>query len=161
PSFVLRPALLFRRSSGFIISRHRANCQSRYWGRRRMGNPGHGISEESEERGGASVEDLWYIRLLGQLCAERGGQCFTRFRTKKTAALLAYLAYHSGCSHLRESLIEQLWPDDDPEAAHNRFRVALTSLRRQLEPPDVPPGSVLLADRTHVRLHDAACTTDV
>ena len=56
------------------------------------------------------------------------------------AVLLAYLAYHSHRSHPREELIEFLWPESDPRAGSVSFRTALASLRRQLEPPDIPPG---------------------
>jgi class 3 adenylate cyclase len=39
--------------------------------------------------------------------------------------------------------------------------VALSSLRHQLEPPGVPQGAVLIADRNSVKLNPAAVTTDV
>ena len=41
------------------------------------------------------------------------------------------------------------------------LRVAIASLRRQLEPPPVPPGSVLVADRSFVGLNPAAFRCDV
>jgi DNA-binding SARP family transcriptional activator len=41
------------------------------------------------------------------------------------------------------------------------LRQALSSLRGQLEPPGVPAGSVLFADRHTVRLNPDAVTTDV
>ena len=46
------------------------------------------------------------------------------------------------------------------EAGQASLRTALSSLRRQLEPPGVPPGSVLVADRSQVRLNPAAAVTD-
>lgn len=39
--------------------------------------------------------------------------------------------------------------------------MALTSLRRQLEPPDVPAGVVLRANRFTVQLNPVAVVTDV
>jgi predicted ATPase/DNA-binding SARP family transcriptional activator/Tfp pilus assembly protein PilF len=103
----------------------------------------------------------WRIILLGRLRAEGDGQLLERFRSQKTGALLATLAYFLHRSHLRDALIEWLWPGDDPQAGRNRLSVALSSLRQQLEPPGVPAGSVLIADRTSIRLNPEAITTDV
>ena len=98
---------------------------------------------------------------MGRLCMERDGVFVTHFRTLKAGALLAYLAYHCRQSHPRDALIERFWPDISLEAAHNNFRVVLSMLRRCLEPPDLKPGSVLIADRSHVQIHPPACRTDV
>src|SRR5712691_6865457 len=103
----------------------------------------------------------WRIELLGGLRVVRSDGTITRFQTQKTGALLAYLAYHRHRSHPREELIEWLWPEQEVEAGRNRLRLALKSLRRQLEPPDVAPGSVILADRTVVQINPVTVTTDV
>src|SRR5438128_1229170 len=103
----------------------------------------------------------WRIQLLGGLRAESADRAVTRFRTRKTAALLAYLAYYCDRSHPREVLRELLWPEEDPATTRPKLRVALSSLRRQLEPPGVPPGAVVGADRTSVRLNPETCATDV
>jgi predicted ATPase/DNA-binding SARP family transcriptional activator len=103
---------------------------------------------------------LWAIQLLGGLAARRSGQEVTRFRTQKAASLLATLAFHAA-PQPRETLIELLWPETEPEAGRHNLSNALSFLRRALEPPGVPPGSVLLADRPSVRLNPAAFTTDV
>jgi len=39
------------------------------------------------------------IQLLGSLCVTQGSQTIMRFRTQKTAALLAYLAYYLKSTH--------------------------------------------------------------
>src|SRR5438309_4773237 len=103
----------------------------------------------------------WRIELLGWLRAAQGGRVVARFQTQKTAALLAYLAYHRRRSHPREALVELLWPGCEPEAGRNSLRQALSSLRRQLEPPGVPAGAVIVANRGSVELNPAAVTTDV
>ena len=72
------------------------------------------------------------ISLLGGLQFGSGQQVITRFRTQKTATLLAYLALHRGLQP-REVLADLLWPDDAPEAARHSLRMALSSLRNQLE----------------------------
>ncbi len=98
--------------------------------------------------------------MLGWLRAEQSGRVITRFRTYKTGALLAYLAYHPR-PHPREHLIGMLWPDDTSDAGRNSLSKALSSLRNQLEPPGVPTGTVLRADRATIELNRSACTTDV
>ena len=56
----------------------------------------------------SSLHRPWSVRLLGGLCVERPGQVITRFRTRKTAALLAYLAFYRHRSHPRDLLVEIL-----------------------------------------------------
>lgn len=104
---------------------------------------------------------LWRITLLGGLSLIRGDRVLIRFRTQKTALLLAYLAHYRHRIHRRDELIELLWPDSSPEGGRDSLSVALSSLRRQLEPPGVPHGAVLLADRVSVGLSPATVTTDV
>src|SRR5205823_1974898 len=101
----------------------------------------------------------WRIELLGGLCARRGEQRVSHFRTRKTAELLAYLAYFQQRSHPRELLADLLWPEADPEASRHNLSMALSFLRRLLEPPGVADGSVIVADRVGVRLDPAALRT--
>jgi DNA-binding SARP family transcriptional activator len=101
------------------------------------------------------------IEMLGGLRLVRGDEAITRFRTQKTAALLACLALYQRRPHAREELIERFWPEDDFETARHKLNVAVSSLRPQLEPPGVPDGAVLVTDRLSVGLNPAAITTDV
>lgn len=100
----------------------------------------------------------WRIHLLGSLRAVRGDETVTRFRSQKTAELLAYLAYFRQRCHPREILVELLWPEYDLDAGRHSLSVALSSLRHQLEPPGSAAGSVLQADRFSVRLHPQTAT---
>ncbi|HZP82590.1 MAG TPA: tetratricopeptide repeat protein [Chthonomonadaceae bacterium] len=109
----------------------------------------------------ATTDARCRIEMLGSLRVIQGAREITRFRTQKTASLLAYLACHLQHAHPREVLIESFWPDATPEAGRTSLRVALNSLRNQLEPPGTPVGSVLMADRASVGLNPAAVTTDV
>jgi predicted ATPase/DNA-binding SARP family transcriptional activator len=104
---------------------------------------------------------MWTVQLLGGLNANNGEHILTRFRTQRTRALFAYLAYFRRKAHLREALIEWLWPDADIASAQHNLRNALSSLRRQLEPPATPAGTVLLTDRLSVQLNPDALVTDV
>ena len=104
---------------------------------------------------------LWRIELFGGLRVGSGERVMTRFRTHKTASLLAYLALFPERPHSREELCDLLWPEADLDAGRMNLRVALSSLRRQMEPPGTPHGSVLVADRSNIHLNPAVCTTDI
>lgn len=107
------------------------------------------------------------IEMLGGLKVVHAGRAgeearaVTRFATHKTAALLAYLAYYlKQPAHPRELLADMLWPEAASEAGRASLRAALASLRRQLEPPGISPGSVLIADRFAARLNPLTVATD-
>src|SRR5580693_7560593 len=103
---------------------------------------------------------IWTIQLLGGLVAHGPQGRVRRFRSQKSASLLAYLAFHQA-PQPRETLIALLWPDTDVEVSRHNLSMALSFLRHQLEPPGVPPGSVIIADRFSVRLNPAAVIVDV
>jgi predicted ATPase/DNA-binding SARP family transcriptional activator/Tfp pilus assembly protein PilF len=105
------------------------------------------------------LEERWRITLCGGLVMRQGVQVITRFRTQKTGLLLAYLALNGERVHGREELAELFWPDS--ERPLHSLRLALASLRQQLEPPGVGQGQVLAASRTHVGLAAGTVRTDV
>ncbi|WP_394796797.1 BTAD domain-containing putative transcriptional regulator [Armatimonas sp.] len=70
------------------------------------------------------------VRLLGRLSVAQGDEVVTHFRTQKTAALLAFLAFHSGNSQSREELIERFWPESELEQGRMSLRTALSALRK-------------------------------
>ena len=105
-------------------------------------------------------EAPWKINLFGRLTAERGDHKITRFRTEKTALLLATLARDPHRAQRRDELAERLWPDQPTESGRNALRVALTALRHFLEPEPEDRGTVLIADRHDVRLDPDHFTTD-
>src|SRR5437870_5533078 len=99
--------------------------------------------------------------MLGGLRLEQPDGTTTRCRPRKIAGLLAYLAYYRQRGHPREELIEVFWPEDDLATARHKLSVALSALRRELEPEGVPDSSVLVADRVTVALSPGAVSTDV
>lgn len=103
----------------------------------------------------------WRIELFGGLQVQHGDRVLSRFATRKTGALLGYLAYHLGQNIPRSVLIEIFWEDKEPAQGSQSLRHALSSLRRQLEPPGTSPGTVIEADRFRVRLNFDTVTTDV
>jgi DNA-binding SARP family transcriptional activator len=104
---------------------------------------------------------VWRIELFGGLRAHRGLEILSDFGTRKADSLLAYLALHPNQALPRKLLAEQLWPDEDYEATRDRFRQALSAVRRGLEPEGAPPNSALIADRAEVRLAISGLSTDV
>ena len=101
------------------------------------------------------------IELFGGLRVQQGERVITRFRTQKTASLLACLAYHVERAHTREVLAELLWPEHTPQSGRLNLNTALHSLRKQLEPPGVPAGAVIISNRFLVQLNPDAVTVDV
>lgn len=108
---------------------------------------------------------IWHIRLLGNLAVESISEehrsLDTRFRTRQTASLLAYLAYFSDKAHPREALIDIFWPDADIKSGRGRLSLALNALRTQLETDNHGGGTVILADSFAVRLNAHLIRTDV
>lgn len=101
------------------------------------------------------------IELFGGVRIVQHGTTISRFQTLRTAALLGYLTLHAGQNIPREYLAEILWPEGEPDAIRNRLNQAVSSLRRQIEPPGVVPESILKSDRLAVRIVADAIVTDV
>jgi DNA-binding SARP family transcriptional activator len=104
---------------------------------------------------------IWRIEMFGGLRAIRGDCVVRQFSTRRTASLLACLAFYPDRSHSRDILAEQLWPNEEENAVRNRLRQALTSLRHILEPDGLQTGAVLIASRSDVRLAPSSFSTDV
>lgn len=99
-------------------------------------------------------------QLLGEFQVQVGGQPLYRFRTHKSAQMLAYLLRYPE-RHPRERLRALFWGELPYDAAQNNLRVSLAHLRRLLEPSGIPAGSVLWSDRRCVGLNPSAIETDV
>lgn len=106
------------------------------------------------------MENTWNVILFGGLEATWNRQPI-HFATRRTAAVFAFLAYHRGKVFPRDTLAEKFWPDNNTEAARNSLRVALSHLRKHVEPNGVTPGSILVANRSTVSLSSHAVATDV
>lgn len=83
-----------------------------------------------------------HIYLLGPFRISVGDRKIAAgdWRNRKARTLLQYMAYELPKGYIpREVLTELLWPEDDPQKTKNRFHVAMTALRKVLE-PDLPDG---------------------
>lgn len=78
-----------------------------------------------------------------------------------SASLLACLALEPGRFHRREVLVDQIWPETDPQEGRQRLRQALYTLRRQLEPHLGSTRDLFIADRSRLALRASSIDTDV
>jgi DNA-binding SARP family transcriptional activator len=75
-----------------------------------------------------------YLRLFGAFqFGNEEGRVFS-LATKKTKALLSYLAYHAGQAHQRAKLAALLWEDSGEMQARESLRQSLSLLRKVLSP---------------------------
>jgi DNA-binding SARP family transcriptional activator len=98
------------------------------------------------------------LTLLGGFEARLGDGPPLALPTRKTQALLAYLALPPGRAHPRDKLAALLWGDLGDAAARNSLRQALFALRRALAPAD-PPCLAIESDT--LALHPAGVEVDV
>ena len=95
------------------------------------------------------------IRLLGEMEVLRGAERLDLPRSKKTRALLAYLAL-TGRVHRRERLCELLWDvPDDPRGA---LRWSLSRIRALTQETETP---ILVADRAAIHFDPGSASVDL
>lgn len=100
------------------------------------------------------------VEMFGGVRLRVGGRD-VRLPTRKTAALLAFLAHPAGREHPREVLVETFWPDSEPESGRKSLGVALSALRQALEPDEADRGTILRSGRISVSLNPELVTTDL
>jgi len=104
----------------------------------------------------ASGPGRWVaIRSLGAFSVQRhdGPVASGEWQSKKARDLVKILITRRGHAVTRESLIETLWPMQDPCRTSNRLSVALSTARSVLDPGHrFAPDRFIRADRYTVRL---------
>lgn len=81
------------------------------------------------------VSDHLYIRDLGRVEYRIGGRVIPISQTRrKAAALSAYLVTRPSFTATREQVLEDMWPESDPQAAANSLHQTLYFLRRDIDP---------------------------
>ena len=98
------------------------------------------------------------LTLLGGFQAQLGAGAPLVLPTRKTQALLAYLALPLGQAHPRDKLATMLWGDMPDAQARGNLRHALSRIRKSL-PAGVRPGLVL--DGPTVALDPSVMEVDV
>lgn len=67
-----------------------------------------------------------------------------RWQSRKARQLLKILVARRGAAVSRETVMDHLWPDHAPDALANRFSVAMSSVRRALDPGGLAPRDTYL-----------------
>ncbi len=117
----------------------------------RFHQPGDG-SLDTEERACISVSSL------GSLSVTVGGQQIPdkAWRTQYIKWLFAHLAYAWGRPLGTEALMEELWPEAEPEKARNNFKFSLSTLRQILRsylPPSLQTTDTVLRSSSTLQLN--------
>lgn len=73
----------------------------------------------------------WRVQMLGGFVVS-GPEGTVRFRTQKTALVVAALARRTGSLIPRDQLAEMCWPDHPADAARQSLRMALSNIRQTL-----------------------------
>lgn len=102
----------------------------------------------------------WHLELFGELRLFCDPQEPVRLRTRKTEALLAYLALFPQ-AHTREHLAGLFWETSGLQEARNSLSVALHALRSVLQTSESGIRPILLADSATVRLDLSQISCDV
>lgn len=90
------------------------------------------------------------IVLLGQFRVTMGTRNIplSKWKSSKALMILKYLAANRHQGFIpREVLIEMLWPDGDPGKTGSRFNMAMSALRKTLEPDLAPKAPSTLIER--------------
>ncbi|MBA2692481.1 MAG: tetratricopeptide repeat protein [Rubrobacter sp.] len=105
------------------------------------------------------------INLFGRFRVWRGGNLVgdEEWDRRKTRSLLKLLLTRPGRVFSRDEIVEALWPDSSPASAERSLRVAVSLLRRVVEPGlDHGPGSRYVVSRRPGYMFDreADCEVD-
>ncbi len=88
------------------------------------------------------------INLLGTFQVILNNNPITTFTTKKSQALLAYLAVEHDRLHSRQFLAGLLWPTSSEHKANQNLRSVLSNLRRTVGSKMITPPAVMITRRT-------------
>lgn len=77
--------------------------------------------------------DVLTIRTLGSFEMEYGGQAIRLLR-KSSLRLLQYFIANRGRKLIKDSILDQVFPDGSFQSINNQFYVSLSALRKALEP---------------------------
>lgn len=129
-SFLKCTAIARKRGYGRILEQQGADLLSRTAER---GNQEMSLTVQSGTAGKAGLN----IRLLGRFEVYIGHRKIAdkAWASSKSLLLFQYLAAHRQKGYIpKEVLLEVLWPNQDPERTGKRFNVAVSRLRKLLEP---------------------------
>lgn len=115
--------------------------------------------------GSGPSEPLLHIHCLGSFELYRQGRLVTPqlFKRRKALTLLKILLLHAGHSVPRDTLVEALWPEIDPQKGASRLYVVVHALREVLEPDSAGTDLPLIVTEGDGYLFalDARCWLDL
>ena len=105
------------------------------------------------------------INLFGKFSLHIGSQKLgaASWKSSKALILFKYLAANQGQGYVpKDFLLELLWPEQDPDKTGSRFNMAMSSLRKTLEPGIKPKAPSAYIDRKKdtYRLFADLCRVD-
>jgi DNA-binding SARP family transcriptional activator len=117
------------------------------------------LAGSAAEADGGSARPPVQVRCFGGFTMLRSGKAVDLGAVKPRArTALRFLAVNAGRGVHREQLMQALWPDVDPSSATRNLQVAISAVRRCLD-PDAPRGASSLlvreGDTYRLRLDDA------
>lgn len=84
------------------------------------------------------------------------------WKSQKARTLLKILLARRGAALARETAMEMLWPGEEPATLRNRFSVAITTIRKALDPEgDFPSNTFVVSDSLVLRLRMERLSIDV
>ena len=98
------------------------------------------------------------VKLLGRMTCQLPNGTRLNLSTRKSEALLAYLAMSPGMHHPRDFLVNLLWSDRGEDQARNSLRQSLSSLKKSLN--EILPD-LLEVERSSVCIKASGITVDV
>jgi len=102
------------------------------------------------------------VAVLGGLEVHSAGGELASWSSRKARQLLMILVARRGSAIHREQLVELLWPDDDPDRTRNRLDVAISAVRRALDPDREFIADELIESRAGlVRLREDVVRVDL
>ncbi|NLA36307.1 MAG: hypothetical protein GX868_11585, partial [Actinobacteria bacterium] len=124
--------------------------------------PEDGAAESSEGRTGLAepsgtntLRRRARVSVLGTFDVVTVDGQVSRWTSRKARALLKILIARRGTPIAREELMDLLWPDQSPDELTNRLAVAISTVRRALDPErTLPVDALIRADAGSVRLVD-------
>jgi predicted ATPase/DNA-binding SARP family transcriptional activator len=110
--------------------------------------------------GEAKNDISWNITMFNGLAVTISPtQTITRFQTRQTASLFAYLVCRPRI-HTRDELTNLLWPESDPENGRRSLSQALSWLKSNLKRSPAS-GHIFITDRNTIGVDRARFSTDV
>ncbi len=90
------------------------------------------------------------VRVIGGFDVTGADGATARWTSRKARKLLKILVSRRGAPVNREELCDLLWPGEDPAAVANRLSVALSTIRRALDPQRLLPADDLVSTQVDV-----------